>query len=230
INNPITGIINCAQILFNKSKEESREKDLARRIIKEGNRIANIVHSLLSFARRDTREKKSVVSIREILYETLILTEAYLRKEGIRIKLDIPHNLPAIAVHPHLIQQVFLNVINNARYALNQKYPEANDNKTLEISGEEVTIDDRPYVKMMFYDQGIGIPARIKDKIMEPFFTTKPTGKGTGLGLNVSHNIISNYRGKITIDSKEGEFTKVTIILPAISQSHENCQKTETEK
>ncbi|TLD42751.1 MAG: Signal transduction histidine kinase [Candidatus Jettenia ecosi] len=230
INNPITGIINCAQILFNKSKEESREKDLARRVIKEGNRIANIVHSLLSFTRRDTHEKKSMVSIREILYETLILTEAYLRKEGIRIKLDIPHNLPAITVHPHLIQQVFLNVINNARYALNQRYPEANDNKTLEISGEEVTIDNCPYVKIMFYDQGIGIPARIKDKIMEPFFTTKPTGKGTGLGLNVSHNIISNYHGKITIDSKEGEFTKVTIILPARSQSHENCQETETEK
>ncbi|MDN3512237.1 MAG: PAS domain S-box protein [Candidatus Jettenia sp.] len=216
INNPITGIINCAQILFNKSSEGSKERDIADRIIKEANRIAGITGSLLSFARQsDAKEKKSIVSVHEIITNTLVLTEAQLRKEGIMVKLDVSPKLPQIIAHPQQIQQVFLNAISNARYALNQKYLEAHDNKILEIIGEETTIDNRPAVKITFYDHGTGIPARIRDKIMEPFYTTKPRGKGTGLGLSISYSIIRDHEGWLIIDSVEGKFTKVSVVLPA---------------
>lgn len=214
INNPINGVINYAQILFNKSSEGSREKDISGRIIKEGNRITNIVHSLLSYARRDDNEKTSIVHMNEIVSETLILTEAQLRKDGIIIKLGIQEKIPNIVVYPQQIQQVFLNVMSNARYALNQKYPKLHDNKILEILGEEITIENYPYVKITFYDRGIGILAEIKYKVMDPFFTTKSKGMGTGLGLSVSYGIISNHGGKIMIDSVEGEYTKVSIVLP----------------
>ncbi|TLD43332.1 MAG: diguanylate cyclase/phosphodiesterase (GGDEF & EAL domains) with PAS/PAC sensor(s) [Candidatus Jettenia ecosi] len=215
INNPITGVINCAQILFDKSSEESSEKDIANRIIKEGKRIANIVSSLLSFARSgDRKEKKSIVSVHEILSDTLTLSEVQLRKEGIKIRLDIPHNFPEITVHPQQIQQVFLNIISNARYALNQKYPEAHDDKLLEISGKEITINSLPCLKMIFYDHGTGIPANSIEKVMDPFFTLKPRGRGTGLGLSISHGIINEHGGKIMIHSIEGEFTEVAVILP----------------
>ncbi len=214
INNPMTGIINCAQILSNKSKDGSNEKDIANRIIKEGNRVANIVHSLISFARSEDEEEKKIVGVDEILLDTFILTDAQLREEGIKIKLNIPEKLPKIAVHPQQIQQVFLNIISNARYALNQKYPEAHDNKILEILGEVITMDNNPYVKVTFYDHGTGIPASIIDKVLDPFFTTKSRHKGTGLGLSISHSIIRDYGGKVLVDSVEGEYTKVVVILP----------------
>ncbi|TLD43491.1 MAG: Circadian input kinase A [Candidatus Jettenia ecosi] len=217
VNNPITGVINYAQILCNKSNEGSKEKDIANRIIREGDRIASIVQSLLSFARiSDKKEKKSIISVHEILSDTLILTKAQLRQEGIRIKLDIPQRLPEIVADPQQLQQVFLNAISNARYALNQKYPEAHDNKILEVLGGEMTIDNQQYVKITFYDHGMGIPAEIRDKIMDPFFTTKPRGKGTGLGLSISQSIIQDHHGKLTIESIEGEFTKVAIIFPVM--------------
>ncbi len=213
INNPISGVINYAQILWNKSIEGSREKDLASRIIKEGSRIATIVHNLLSFA-RPKKEEKSAVDIHEILSDSLSLTGTQLRKDGIKIKLDIPKNLPEITAYPQQIQQVFLNIISNARYALNQKYPGAHDSKILEILGETTTVNAHPYVKITFHDHGTGIPAKIKNKVMNPFFTTKPSGKGTGLGLSISHNIINDHGGRLIIESTEGEFTKVIILLP----------------
>jgi PAS domain S-box-containing protein len=223
INNPITGIINCAQILFNRSGEGSKEKDLARRIMKEGNRIASITSRLLSFARSDALiEKRTIVNVGEVLSDTFILTETQLQKEGIQIRIDLPRNLPGIIAHPQQIQQVFLNTIINARYALNQKYPGTHDDKILEILGEKIVIDDHPYVKIIFCDHGIGIPAHVKDKVMEPFFTTKPRGVGTGLGLSISRGIIQDHGGKLMIDSIEGKFTKVIIMLPAyeLKRSH----------
>lgn len=215
INNPINGIINCAQILLNKSDEESKEKDIASRIIKEGERIVSLTSKLLSFARpKDKKEKKSMVRVHEIVEDTLVLTEMQLRKDCIKIILNIPENLPKIMAHPQQIQQVFLNLISNARYALNQKYPQAHEGKFLKVSGEEITIDRRLYVRLTFYDNGTGMPACLKEKIMEPFFTTKPRGVGTGLGLTISHDIIKDHGGKLLIDSVEGEFTQVTVMLP----------------
>lgn len=221
INNPVTGIINYAQILSNKSSEGSKEKDIANRIIKEGDRIAKIVHGLLSFTRPNDNKKEKMqhIHIHEILSETLFLMETQLRKDGIRVTLDIPQDLPGIPAHPQQIQQVFLNLISNARYALNQRYPETHENKILEILGERTTIYNLPYVKITFYDHGIGMPVHIKDKVIKPFFTTKPLGEGTGLGLSVSHKIIKNHGGKIIIDSIEEEFTKMTILLPVKSKT-----------
>jgi signal transduction histidine kinase len=144
----------------------------------------------------------------------LVLIGAQLRKEGIKLKLDISQKLPTIIANQQLIQQVFVNIINNTRYALNQKYQKPHDNKILEIIGEERMIKDHSYVKVTFYDHGIGIPAYIKDTVMSPFVTTKSRGEGTGLGLSLSHKIIKDHGGKLMIDSIEGEFTKVSVILP----------------
>ncbi len=219
INNPITGIINCAQILVNKSHKGSRENDVAHRIVKEGYRIANIVKSLLYFARpTDRKEQRSAVHVREILSDTLVLIEAQLKKDSIKLTLNIPEELTRIIVYPQQIQQVFLNIISNARYALNCKYPGKHDRKILEIRAEEVTMKNCPSVKVAFYDQGTGIPANILDKVMNPFFTTKPRGKGTGLGLSISHGVISDHGGQLLIDSVEGEFTEAAVILPAVSE------------
>lgn len=107
-----------------------------------------------------------------------------------------------------------MNLIQNARYALNEKYPGKDKDKILEISCNTVFIDDHQYVRIIFYDHGIGIAEEILFKVKSLFFTTKPPNKGTGIGLSVSENIIHNHGGKITIESIWGEFTKVLIDLP----------------
>ncbi len=217
INNPINGIINCAQILFNKSKEGSNEKDIAHRIIKEGDRVAEIVHSLLTIAKpEDKKETKIPINIYKIFSDTLILKDAQLRNEGIQVKVDIPQDLPKISVYPRQMQQVVLNLISNGQYALNQKYPETHDNKILEIMAEKITIDKYPYIRIIFYDHGIGIPAHIINKVLDPFFTTKTRHKGAGLGLSISNSIVCGHGGKILVDSIEGEFAKVSVILPVV--------------
>jgi len=213
INNPTNGIINYAEILANQSREGSKEHDILKRIIKEGERIANIVMNLLSFA-RDSREKKHPVHIHEIINDALALTEMQLIKDGIRLKMDVPVNLPEIIAQPQQIQQVVLNIISNARYALNQKWPGADENKILDITAREASVDNTSYILITFYDRGTGIPAGILGNVMNPFYTTKPHRIGTGLGLSISHGVISAHGGRINIESVEGEFTKVKIELP----------------
>lgn len=216
INNPINGIINYAQILLNKGIPDSKDQDLAARIIKESDRIAHIVRSLLSFARAG-KEEKYPVNIHEIMSETLGLTETQLEKDGIKLEIDIPVHLPRILAQPQQLEQVFLNIISNARYALNQKYPGEHKDKILEIRGGERMIGKSPYVRISFNDRGTGIPEASLDKVMNPFYSTKPSNIGTGLGLSISHSIIKNHGGKLTINSVEGEFTKVIIELPVMN-------------
>ena len=213
INNPINGIINYSQMLLNKFDPESREYDISKRIIKESDRIANIVRNLLSFA-RNKEEERFPVNVQGIIVDALALTETQLRKDGINLKVNISPDLPEIIAHPQQIQQVFLNIISNARDALNQKYPGAHENKILEILAKEVTIDNHTYIQITFYDRGTGIPAELLDKVMLPFFTTKRGDMGTGLGLSISHGIIKSHGGKLMINSVDGEFTKVIINLP----------------
>jgi PAS domain S-box-containing protein len=213
INNPTNGIINYAQLLSNRCQGDDPVHDLADRIMQEGHRIARIVKSLLSFA-RDRQEEKSVLHVHEVLSNALALTESALRKNKIRIKVGFPADLPPILANSQEIQQVFLNIINNARYALNRKYPEGDDEKILEIDAERVRVKGHHCLRIVFHDRGIGIPARILDKVLNPFFTTKPEDQGTGLGLSISHGIVSKHNGKIMFESKEGEYTKVMVDFP----------------
>jgi PAS domain S-box-containing protein len=215
INNPITGIINYGQILINECNPESMEKDLGERIVKEGERIGRIVKTLLSYA-RDGREEKKPTRIPAILEESIILTQAQIRKESIDLKIDLSDDLPEVDANVQQIQQCFINIINNARYALNEKYAGRHKNKRLEITGERVTINDRPYVRIVFCDQGVGIAAPQLSVVTKPFFSTKPFGKGTGLGLNITEKIITDHGGRLGFESIEGEFTRVIIDLPAM--------------
>ena len=214
INNPINGIINCAQILINECRPESLENDIGRRIVKEGDRIAAIVKSLLSFARVE-KEDKRPARIDHILKEALVLTQGQIRKECIRLDVDLADDLPEIEANFQQIQQVFLNLVDNARYALNDKYPARDENKAIEIRGQRVRINAREYVRITFLDRGVGIPADKVSMITRPFFSTKPLGKGTGLGLTISDKIITKHGGRLTIESVKGEFTRVTIDFPA---------------
>ncbi len=218
INNPINGIINYAQIIANSADPKSREFDIAKRIIKEGGRISFIVTSLLSFA-RERKEEKIPISVQQVLSDSLALTEMQLKKSGIDLRLDLDPHIPLIKVHAQQIQQVFLNIINNARYALSQKYPQPDPDKIFLITAEETVINGEPFVQIVFEDHGIGIPAPNIDKVMNPFYTTKPVGIGTGLGLSISHGIIVDHNGRLSVESEEGVFTRIMVSLPAYREA-----------
>ncbi|MGC2061599.1 MAG: PAS domain S-box protein [Thermodesulfovibrionales bacterium] len=214
INNPITGIINYAQLLANKNPEGSREHDIAKRIVREGERIAGIVRSLLSFA-RERREDKTLVLFEKILRDSITLTEAQIKKDGISLRVDLPLVLPKVLVNSQQIQQVILNILSNARYALNQKYPDAHEDKVIEVTGGEAVIDSVPYVRIIVRDHGSGISSENIGRVMDPFFSTKPVGEGTGLGLSISHGIIRDHGGRLRIESREGIFTDLIVELPS---------------
>jgi signal transduction histidine kinase len=140
-----------------------------------------------------------------------------MEKDGVNIEVDIPQTLPSIVAHYQQIQQVFLNIITNAWHALNERHPEANANKTLKIIGEETMDNGAPFIGISFIDQGTGITADTLDKIMNPFFTTKPSGMG--LGMSISHGIITDHGGRLTIESRKGDYTKIMVYLPLFKNS-----------
>ena len=214
INNPINSIINFAQILIDEpGRQNNEDHEIISRIIKEGDRVALIVTSLLSFAREGEIRKESI-QLHEVAEEVLALIEAQTYKDGINLLVEVPSSLPAVFGNFQQIEQVFLNIINNARYALNKKYPGNDPDKMLVISGTVTDIDGVDAVQIVFHDHGTGIPAHLIDKILNPFFSTKPAGLGTGLGMAISHGIITDHSGKLQIESDEGRFTKVILLLP----------------
>ncbi|MCP4343981.1 MAG: PAS domain S-box protein [Desulfobacterales bacterium] len=213
INNPINSIINYAQLLVNRIGKESEEVDISKRIIKEGDRIEKIVRNLLSFAREGVQDK-CLLNIRPILSECIELTKSALKKDSITVKSHIPADLPTVKADAQQLQQVFLSIISNARYALNQKHKGSDTDKLVEIKTEVIEKGDTEYIRTVFHDSGAGIPADILDRVCDPFFSTKPANTGTGLGLSTSHGIVKNHEGRLWFESKEGEYTKTIIDLP----------------
>jgi signal transduction histidine kinase len=133
---------------------------------------------------------------------------------NITINRAYGQNIPPIALAPQDMTRVFLNLFSNAFYAANKRRRDTNDTEfrpTLTVT----TRDAGNEVEVRVRDNGSGIPAEIRDKLFQPFFSTKPTGEGTGLGLSISYEIVSKeHRGTIEVSSIVGEFTEFTICLP----------------
>jgi PAS domain S-box-containing protein len=215
INNPINGIINYTQIILDNAEDkyDDTDKDFMSRIIKEGERIALIVGNLLSFARQrdDVVEE---VSIKEIIEDSVSLLMHQLQQDGINLVVDIPPDLPPIQGNPQQLQQVIVNLLTNASYALNQRYPETNKDKRLEIRCRQKTAMGREYVSTTVTDWGVGIPQNVIEHIFDSLFTTKPPGKGTGLGLSISKGLVRDHQGFLSVESCPGGPTVATVDLP----------------
>jgi two-component system, NtrC family, sensor kinase len=213
INNPINGIINYAQLLLNKAEPSSRQAHFLEGILREGDRVANIVRDLLIFARVDT-EGTSPAHVSDILSATLTLNSQQVKKDGIVLEIEEQSDLPQVRCRSQRIQQVFLNLISNARDALNARYPGPDPNKRLTVRIEQIEKEGQSYVRTTFHDLGVGIPAQNLSRVFAPFFTTKKPGEGTGLGLSVSYGIIQDHHGDIQVESVEGEYTIFRVDLP----------------
>ena len=214
VNNPINGIINFAQLLLDDAEADSLQAELSTRIVNEGERIANIIDSLLSFARENENEL-SKVDVREVVDECLSLVDHQLRKEGILVEQNYSCEACLVVGNFMQLQQVVFNAINNSRYALNERYPNSSPDKKIIITCEKLKEEGKDRIRTVIRDLGTGIPQGILDKLFEPFFTSKPKGQGTGLGMSISFGIIQNHGGTLSVDSVLNKYTDIIFDIPA---------------
>ena len=212
INNPLMGMINYAELISMRIKDESL-KEFAEGIKHEGNRVAKIVRNLLTFSRQD-QDEHSPARMTDIVSDSLSLVGSLLRKNFIQMEINIPEDLPVVRCRSQQIQQVVINLVTNARDSLNEKYVEADRNKRMAITSRVLHEGEQSWLRSTVEDFGNGISGDLVDRIFDPFFTTKPRTEGTGLGLSISYGIISDHKGRLTVESEPGQFTRFHVDLP----------------
>jgi signal transduction histidine kinase len=137
-----------------------------------------------------------------------------MRKDNVRLFINVPSSLPPLSCRPQQIQQIILNLVTNARDALNSRYPGHHEHKLLEVHAETFTRDDAPWLRLTIADRGTGIPEDVRARIFDPFFTTKGRDQGTGLGLAVSHGIAVEHGGELRVESELGVGSRFHLELP----------------
>jgi len=212
VNNPLASIAEKAgwmkDLLLEediKNSESFQEfDDSINKIEEHVARARKVIQNLLGFARR-MEPAKEKININNLLDETIGFLENEAKYANIELKKDYRDDIPIITSDLSQVQQVVLNLLNNAIDSISE-------NGTVTVSSRY--IPDAEEVRIRVADTGVGIPQERLNKIFDPFFTTKEIGKGTGLGLSISYSIIDKLGGKIQVMSKVGEGTAFTIILP----------------
>ncbi len=213
INNPINGIMNYGQLILDTDTKDSTIKESAEEIIHESNRIAIIVKNLLDFSRQNS-ESGAKARIEDIVEQTLSLIKTIVKHDQITLELIVDKDLPDVECRSQQIQQVMMNLLTNARDALNDKYDGYNEDKKIIVRCDKIRKQEKDWVRFSVEDHGNGISKEVQEKVFDPFFSTKGRTQGTGLGLSISYGIIQEHGGELSFDTKEGEFTKFTVILP----------------
>lgn len=182
-----------------------------------GKRADAIVKGMLQHSRTNTGQKE-ITDINALAGEYLRLSYHGFRAKdknfNAEIKTDFDLSIGKINVVPQDIGRVLLNLYNNAFYALSEKMKSAPNDYEPTISVSTKKLSDRVEIKVI--DNGNGIPQNIVDKIFQPFFTTKPTGQGTGLGLSLAYDIVKAHGGEIKVETKGGEGSEFIIQLPIV--------------
>lgn len=213
INNPITGILNYAQLMQDRLPEGSPLTEFTGEIMRETQRVATIVRNLLTFARNE-KQHHSPARIADIIEAVLSLVRSVIRRDQIALHVTAPTDLPPLKCRSQQIQQVIMNLVTNARDALNERYPGYDPDKVLKLDASLLERAGRRWIRVTVEDHGTGIPPGVRDRIFDPFFTTKEREKGTGLGLSISHGIVKEHHGEWTVESEPGRFTRMHVELP----------------
>ncbi len=209
INNPLTSISVYGEYLLGKLKRSGAESSDVRRIeriLRSSDRIMSFTRNLLTYA-RPSKEEAREISINETIAEAIDFCDHLTREAKVTIIPDYAEGLPRMRAVPGQLHQVFVNVITNACNAAGK------DGGVVSIRTRRLGNDQ---IEIVVEDNGIGIAEGDLEQVFEPFFSTRPKGKGTGLGLPIVKNIVEQHQGQIQIDSKPGERTTVSIVLPCI--------------
>jgi PAS domain S-box-containing protein len=202
VNNPLAVISYAAQLLLREEELPPFQKELAERIDSEVDRLKTLTGSLLSFSRAREMVRRET-DLNEVLRDVLRLVRYELNRHSIRLLEDFAE-LPAIQADPNKLKQVFINLVMNASQAM----PEGGtlSVRTALVAGEEV--------EAVIGDSGPGIPAEVRDRVFEPFFSTKREGEGTGLGLYICRNIVTEHEGRLLLESAPGQGAAFRVVLP----------------
>ncbi|HVF48375.1 MAG TPA: ATP-binding protein [Pyrinomonadaceae bacterium] len=205
VNTPLTGVSSYTQMLLGMIPETDPKHALLQKMQRQTDRASNIVGNLLNFSRTGSAEEFGEIGINKLLNDTLQLLEPQLRKSSIEIVKDYSDDVPPIEGSAGKLQQVFTNLILNARDAMF-------DGGTITLRTAADGVDG---TVIEVSDTGEGIPAENLKKVFDPFFTTKGVGNGTGLGLAVSYGIVQEHAGTIEVQSSEGEGATFRLVFPA---------------
>src|ERR1039458_608705 len=207
LNNPLTAILGYAQLLEGAGLDH-QSADYVRKLFKQAQRTHRVVQNLLSFARQ-RKPQKQEVDLRKVLEESLTLREYDLKVNNVTLEREIPEDVPSVVADPHQLEQVFLNVINNALDAI----VEGSGSGVLKVR----VFRKDAFVWVEFDDSG----PRFKDpgRIFDPFYTTKSVGKGTGLGLSICYGIVKEHGGEIVARNREEGGATIEVRLLASEKS-----------
>lgn len=204
LNNPLTAVVGFSELLESTTKDD-KIRGHVEKIAKSALRCHKIVHSLLSFARQHPPEHR-LVKLNGVIDEVLELMAYELRTSGLTVVKDYTVELPPIIGDAHQLQQVLINIISNARQAVEAVQREGTMTIRTSVKERNVVID--------LQDDGPGIKPENLARIFDPFFTTKPVGKGTGLGLSLCYGIVREHGGTITARSEPGQGAGFRIEIP----------------
>ncbi len=208
LNNPLTAVIANTQLIRRDMGDCSEHRESLELIERAGKRAQEVVRDLLNFARQE-RWEYNLVDVNASIRHALSLIERQWSASNINLQMELAEGLPPVRGNGDRLQSVWLNLLVNARDALEGK-------------PGSVTIRSRheqDVVVVQVVDDGVGIPPASQTKVFEPFFTTKHPGRGTGLGLATCYRIVKQHSGTIQIDSQPNEGTTVTVELPAAAVS-----------
>ena len=206
LNNPLNNITLTAAMLMEdyRTLNDDQRLEMVQDLINEAERSESIVRNLLDFA-RESEIKTEHLNVEELISETIRLGQNQIKLKGVRVETVFPKNMPLIHGDRQQLIQVFLNIILNAVDAT----PKGG---LLKISASQS--DPPEFITVRFEDNGCGIPRHMLSSIFDPFYTTKTTGHGTGLGLSVSKGIIEKHGGDITVESEVGAGTGFFVSIP----------------
>ena len=207
LNNPLTAILGYSQLLTSCGEAGPQALGYSEKLYKQAQRTHRIVQNLLSFARQHKPERVPV-QLNAVLEDTLALRDYDLRMGQIHVHLDLADDLPEVPADPHQLQQVFLNLINNAIDAILETGSEGD--LWVRTGAEE----NQAFV--VFTDSGPGV--KDPTRVFDPFYTTKPVGKGTGLGLSICYGIITEHGGRILVKNMPERGASFRIELPTQSK------------
>jgi len=215
LGNPLTTILANAQRLVLRGAAGANSAE-ARQILEEAERATGIVRQLLYLA-RDTRPEMRLMSLNELVERTAELQKPLLEGSRLHLEVEILRGLPPVKGDFGQLQQVLLNLLQNAHQAME----ESGMGTTM---GIRTAIGGTGYVTMEVWDDGPGIPEALQERIFDPFFTTKPAGKGTGLGLAIVNGFVRQHEGTVSVRSSPAEGARFVVELPAAKQVWEAAE------
>ena len=209
LNNPLATIMGFSEILLIRKCSPDETRNYLEKINESSLLCKNIVQKLLAFSRKEG-SKQEYIQVNHVIESTLELKQHDLKVDGIQVVKQLADNMPSTMANFYKLQQVFLNIINNAHQAMKI------DAKTGTLTVKSAF--DEQVLRIDFLDTGPGIPEKNLQKIFEPLFTTKKKGEGTGLGLSICCEIIKEHKGNIFVANDQGKGACFAIEIPIVDQ------------